>query len=85
MPPECKSSSAPTTGATPFLPASPRTALAEQGFPIRYLQGYKRVLPLTRLLAKNPCDLLHLHWPEAYYPAMRDHRVGFAAPALSPI
>ena len=47
-------------------------ALAAQGVSIRFLSGYKRVLPLTRLLAAQPCDLLHLHWPEAYYPRLGD-------------
>ena len=47
-------------------------ALAAQGVSVRFLSGYKRVLPLTRLLAAQPCDLLHLHWPEAYYPKLND-------------
>jgi len=47
-------------------------ALADEGVNIRYLRGYKRILPLSRLLKVHPCELLHLHWPEAYYPAMRD-------------
>lgn len=42
-------------------------ALERQGARVKFLQGYKRVLPLTRLLAQQRCDLLHLHWPEAYY------------------
>lgn len=48
-------------------------ALERAGARVNYLQGYKRVLPLTRLLATNPCDILHLHWPEAYYPKKSDH------------
>ena len=47
-------------------------ALAAQGVGVRFLSGYRRVLPLTRLLAAQRCDLLHLHWPEAYYPRMND-------------
>ena len=47
-------------------------ALAAQGVDVRFLTGYKRVLPLTRLLAAQPGDLLHLHWPEAYYPRLGD-------------
>ena len=47
-------------------------ALAAQGVNVRFLTGYKRVLPLTRLLAAQRCDLLHLHWPEAYYPKLND-------------
>ncbi len=42
-------------------------ALAELDVQVSFLTGYKRVLPLTRLLAAHPCDLMHLHWPEAYY------------------
>jgi glycosyltransferase involved in cell wall biosynthesis len=49
-------------------------ALAAEGVGVRFLTGYKRVLPLTRLLRAQPCDLLHLHWPEAYYtPASPAH------------
>ena len=47
-------------------------ALAAQGVNVRFLRDYRRVLPLTRLLAAQPCDLLHLHWPEAYYPRLGD-------------
>ena len=47
-------------------------ALTAQGVNVRFLTGYKRVLPLTRLLAAQPYDLLHLHWPEAYYPRLGD-------------
>lgn len=42
-------------------------ALARRGATVRFLQGYKRVLPLSRLLEREECDILHLHWPEAYY------------------
>lgn len=42
-------------------------ALARRGATVRFLQGYKRVLPLSRLLEDQECDILHLHWPEAYY------------------
>ena len=45
-------------------------ALTDLGVGVRFLQGYRRVLPLTRLVqAERGADLLHLHWPEAYYPA----------------
>src|SRR6185369_15757652 len=30
------------------------------------------VLPLSRLLRDQDCDILHLHWPEAYYPLRGD-------------
>lgn len=47
-------------------------ALAEHGVKVAFLAGYKRVLPLSRLLAARNCDILHLHWPEAYYPRKSD-------------
>ncbi len=48
------------------------TALERHGAHVTFLEGYKRVFPLRRLLATQRCDLLHLHWPEAYYPRKRD-------------
>ena len=47
-------------------------ALEQHGVHVTFLEGYKRVLPLRRLLAAQNCDLLHLHWPEAYYPRKGD-------------
>jgi beta-1,4-mannosyltransferase len=47
-------------------------ALVAAGVRVGFLSHYKRVLPLTRLLRQRPTDLLHLHWPEAYYPQKRD-------------
>lgn len=47
-------------------------ALMRRGASVRFLQGYKRVLPLSRLLQEQDCDILHLHWPEAYYPRHGD-------------
>lgn len=47
-------------------------ALVRRGAKVRFLQGYKRVLPLSRLLKDQDCDILHLHWPEAYYPRRGD-------------
>jgi len=47
-------------------------ALRAQNVTVSFLTGYKRVLPLARLLAGQRCDLLHLHWPEAYYPQLGD-------------
>jgi glycosyltransferase involved in cell wall biosynthesis len=47
-------------------------ALAGHGVKVEFLEGYKRVLPLSRLLAGKRCDVLHLHWPEAYYPRRAD-------------
>ncbi len=47
-------------------------ALAHRGASVRFLEGYKRVLPLSRLLDQQKCDILHLHWPEAYYARRQD-------------
>jgi glycosyltransferase involved in cell wall biosynthesis len=47
-------------------------ALVRRGANVRFLKGYKRVLPLSRLLRSQDCDILHLHWPEAYYPRRGD-------------
>lgn len=47
-------------------------ALVRRGAKVQFLQGYKRVLPLSRLLKDQECDILHLHWPEAYYPRHGD-------------
>ncbi len=52
-------------------------ALAAIGVRVSFVSHYKRVLPLTRLLRRQPADLLHLHWPEAYYPRKRDMWDGF--------
>jgi beta-1,4-mannosyltransferase len=47
-------------------------ALANHGVSVSFLENYKRVLPLRRLMQERRCDLLHIHWPEAYYPAKGD-------------
>lgn len=47
-------------------------ALQECGVEVDFLAGYRRVLPLTRLVRDRAFDLLHLHWPEAYYPEKKD-------------
>jgi glycosyltransferase involved in cell wall biosynthesis len=47
-------------------------ALVRRKANVRFLSGYKRVLPLSRLLREQDCDILHLHWPEAYYPQRGD-------------
>ncbi len=52
-------------------------ALGAEGVSVRFLRDYKRVLPLARLLAAQPCPLLHLHWPEAYYPQLGDRHDWF--------
>jgi len=47
-------------------------ALAAHGVHVSFLSNYKRVLPLTRLMQSVHANLLHLHWPEAYYPRKYD-------------
>jgi glycosyltransferase involved in cell wall biosynthesis len=47
-------------------------ALPPHGVNVSFLANYKRVLPLRRLMRDRACDILHLHWPEAYYPAKGD-------------
>jgi len=42
-------------------------ALAAQKIEIDFLSEYRRLLPLARAVPSHSCDLLHLHWPEAYY------------------
>jgi glycosyltransferase involved in cell wall biosynthesis len=48
-------------------------SLAEKGARVSFLSDYKRFLPLTRLMNQQQADLLHLHWPEAYYQRKNDH------------
>jgi hypothetical protein len=51
-------------------------ALVQHGVRVSYLRDYRRGLPLARLVRdwrrRNACELLHLHWPEAYYPRKDD-------------
>src|SRR5437660_952845 len=47
-------------------------ALANHDVRVTFLDGYKRGFPLCRLMRERRCDLLHLHWPEAYYPRKGD-------------
>ena len=47
-------------------------ALERQGVHVHFLYGYKRLLPLSRAMREKNADILHLHWPEAYYPPRRD-------------
>lgn len=59
-------------------------ALAEAGVSVSFLQGYKRLLPLARLLRERAAgDVLHLHWPEAYYPAKGDRLDWFRSARFS--
>ena len=41
-------------------------ALTTEGFETVYPRGYRRILPLARM-HKQGAQLLHLHWPEAYF------------------
>ncbi len=56
-------------------------ALTEHGVEVDFLRTYRRILPLTRLVGDRqragPVNLLHLHWPEAYYPPLQDGRDWF--------
>ena len=47
-------------------------ALVRRGAIVRFMAGYKRALPLGRFLRGQECDILHLHWPEAYYARIGD-------------
>src|SRR5262245_50742956 len=47
-------------------------ALVALGVEVDFLADYKRVLPLSRLVNERNFDVLHLHWPEAYYPRRHD-------------
>jgi glycosyltransferase involved in cell wall biosynthesis len=47
-------------------------ALAAREVNVSFLSHYKRLLPLARMVHATHCDIFHLHWPEAYYPQMRD-------------
>ncbi len=47
-------------------------SLPPHGVNVAFLSDYKRIFPLRRLLSARRCDILHLHWPEAYYPAKGD-------------
>ena len=47
-------------------------ALVRRGANVKFAEHYKRVLPLHWLLRDQECDILHLHWPEAYYPRKAD-------------
>lgn len=47
-------------------------ALARHEVRVSFLSDYKRGFPLRRLMQDRRCDLLHLHWPEAYFPRKGD-------------
>lgn len=41
--------------------------LGQLGVSVEYLSQYRRGLPLTRGLRELRADILHIHWPEAYF------------------
>ena len=47
-------------------------ALSAHDVSVTFIEGYRRIFPLRRLLQTRRCEVLHLHWPEAYYPAKSD-------------
>ena len=47
-------------------------ALAQHGVKVEFLSDYRRVLPLARGAAAAAPDIVHLHWPEAYFARRRD-------------
>lgn len=42
--------------------------LTAEGVEVRFASDYRRVFPLFRGPARESVDLIHLHWPEAYFP-----------------
>lgn len=42
-------------------------ALSEEGIQVIFPEGYRRGFPLGRECARVPPNILHLHWPEAYF------------------
>jgi beta-1,4-mannosyltransferase len=42
-------------------------ALSEQGIEVAFLSDYRRGLPLFRGVAALAADIVHVHWPEAYF------------------
>ena len=47
-------------------------ALEKCGVRVSFFSGYKRLFPLARLAKRFPGQILHLHWPEAFYPKRGD-------------
>ncbi len=47
------------------------SALEELDTKVQFLSDYYRLLPLARGVARTGSSLLHLHWPEAYFPQAR--------------
>jgi len=44
------------------------SALEDRGVKVSFLSGYSRGFPLFRGLSKSEATVIHLHWPEAYFP-----------------
>ncbi len=59
------------SGGAPYQ-ALLAAALREEGIDVIFFASSRRVFPLFRGMAAHPCDLLHLHWPDAYYPQKND-------------
>jgi glycosyltransferase involved in cell wall biosynthesis len=47
-------------------------ALAKHGVTVDFSCGYRRVMPLARMIHAGRPDILHLHWPEAYFSFKQD-------------
>lgn len=47
-------------------------ALGAQDVEVSFPTGYRRLFPLTRGLSGRSEPILHLHWPEAYFPRFHD-------------
>lgn len=43
-------------------------ALQAEGVQVHFARDYRRGLPLLRLVREQQPDLVHLHWPEAFFP-----------------
>ena len=42
-------------------------ALGRLGVEVVFPHGYRRGMPLARMRERKTADIIHLHWPEAYY------------------
>jgi len=48
-------------------------AVSRKGIEVTFLSNYYRGLPLFRGTQANVPDIVHLHWPEAYFPELGGH------------
>lgn len=53
------------------------TALRDCGATVVFPSGYRRILPLTRAVRDAAPEIVHLHWPEAYFSFKNDGFDGF--------